>query len=166
MTTPYIGEIRMFAGNFAPVDWLFCAGQLLSISQYDALFNLIGTTYGGDGQSTFALPNLQSRLPIHATSSFVLGEMSGVETVTLSVPQMAGHGHALQASTNNGALSAITNNVLGSTSSDQLYVDQSPTLAMGPAVGIAGGSQSHSNIQPYLCLNFIIALFGVYPPQS
>src|SRR5881394_905390 len=111
MSSPYVGEIRMFAGNFAPAGWMFCQGQLLPISENDTLFNLIGTTYGGDGQSTFALPDLQSRIPIHQGNNFTLAETAGVETVTLTVQQMHGHGHPLLASQNNVSSPVPTNNV-------------------------------------------------------
>src|SRR3954468_13707963 len=114
MSEPFVGEIRMFGGNFAPVGWAFCDGQLMPISENDVLFNLIGTTYGGDGQETFALPNLQSRVPIHQGSGYVIGEAGGTESVTLTVNQMPSHNHPLQVSTDTGAQISPGGNVLGS----------------------------------------------------
>jgi microcystin-dependent protein len=170
MGQPYIGEIRMFAGNFAPVGWAFCQGQLLPISEYDTLFNLIGTTYGGDGQSTFALPNLASRVPMHtgasAGSNYVIGQLAGEEQVTLTVNQIPAHSHVPQANSGAGSQTSPANNVwAGSTSLP--YSGNAPTAGMAPqAIGLDGGSQPHDNMIPFVAINFIISLFGVYPTQS
>ncbi len=173
MATPYVGEIRMFAGNFAPVGWQFCAGQLLSISENETLFQLIGTTYGGDGESTFALPDLQSRIPIHqgqgpGLSNYVLSETGGVEEVTLTVSQIPTHSHAFLASTNIDNSPNPSGNVTGSATLVNVYRDQgTPAISFDPnAVTSEGNSLPHSNIQPYLCVNFIIAMFGIYPTPT
>ncbi|GAB4109775.1 MAG: tail fiber protein [Roseiflexaceae bacterium] len=168
MAQPYIGEIRMFAGNFAPDGWMFCDGQLIPISEYETLFNLIGTTYGGDGQSTFALPDLRGRLPIHQGGGYVLAETGGVEEVTLTVNQIPNHQHAFIGSTNNATSNTPANQVVGALTSFDLYRPAAtPNTAMAVAsVGSVGGSQPHSNMQPYLCVNFIISLFGIYPSPT
>ncbi len=171
MGTPYVGEIRMFAGNFAPAGWALCQGQLLAISQNETLFNLIGTTYGGDGQSTFALPNLQGRVLIHAgqgpgLSSHILGETGGVETVTLITNQIPAHSHVPQAAAATGSQSSPSNNIWGA-SANLPYSQNAPASAMSAAaIGFAGGSQPHDNMVPYLVINFIISLFGVFPSQT
>lgn len=166
MGSQYIGEIRMFAGNFAPVDWAFCNGQILAISQYEALFSLIGTTYGGDGQNTFALPNLQSRIPFHQGTGFVLGQLAGSEQVTLTTQQIPSHTHAANASNAVGDQGSPSGNVWAQ-STDNEYSNQAATIAMNPAaVGVTGSSIPHDNMTPFLAVNFIIALFGVYPSQS
>ena len=158
----------MFAGNFAPVGWLLCQGQLLSISQYDVLFNLIGTTYGGDGQTTFALPNLQSRVPVHVGSGFALGQSGGEEEVTLTTSQMPSHSHPLTASSNNASTANAAGNVLAQTPSYTPYITGfNPAAAMSPAaVESAGGGQPHDNMLPFLVINFIIATEGIFPSQS
>jgi|SRR5262250_1290092 len=167
MAQPYVGEIRMFAGNFAPAGWMFCEGQLLPISEYETLFNLIGTTYGGDGQSTFALPDLRGRLPLHMGNGFTLAEQGGVETVTLTVSQIPTHSHPYLASTNPGTVIDPTNQVLGASPSITLLRQQSPTVPFSPvAISSVGGSQPHDNFQPYLCVDFIISLFGIFPSQT
>ena len=166
---PYVGEIRMFAGNFAPAGWMFCEGQLLPISEYETLFNLIGTTYGGDGQSTFALPDLRGRLPLHMGNGFVLAETGGAETVTLTTNQTPAHSHPLLAS---GALASSPDPVGAVTAQSRtagvdLYLEDNPTVNMAPtAIGPVGGSQPHTNFQPYLCIDFIISLFGTFPSQT
>lgn len=165
MSQPYVGEIRMFAGNFAPAGWMFCEGQLLPISQYDVLFNLIGTTYGGDGQSTFALPDLRGRLPIHMGSGFTLAQSGGAEGVTLSATQTPAHTHTVYATTNSNTASLPGGNLLAS-GPDIYDQNTSGTSTMAPAIGSAGGSQPHNNFQPYLCVSFILSLFGVFPSQS
>ncbi|MBN8944996.1 MAG: phage tail protein [Rhizobiales bacterium] len=168
MAQPYVGEIRMFAGNFAPAGWMFCEGQLLPISENETLFNLIGTTYGGDGQSTFALPDLRGRLPIHQGNGFILSETGGAEEITLTINQIAAHSHPMLASGNTGTGTNPQGNVLDQMSGAiLLYKDQPPTVAMSAvAVNSVGGSQPHSNLQPYLCVNFIISLFGIFPTQT
>lgn len=166
MAQPYVGEIRMFAGNFAPAGWMFCEGQLLPISENETLFNLIGTTYGGDGQSTFALPDLRGRLPMHQGNGFILAETGGVEEVTLTVQQIPAHTHPVLCSTNPGDSTQPQNNVTATNSSVQIYRAQAPVVPMNTqAVGPTGGSQPHTNFQPYLCIDFIISLFGIFPHQ-
>ena len=169
MGTPYVGEIRMFAGNFAPAGWMFCNGQLLPISEYEVLFMLIGTTYGGDGQTTFALPNLQGRLPVHQTSGYAMGQAGGAESVTLTASTMTAHSHAFLASTDPGAQTTPSGNVaakiVGGAAS--AYTQQAPTTPMAPnSIGNDGGSQPHDNMQPFLCISFIISMFGIFPSQS
>jgi microcystin-dependent protein len=169
MSQPYVGEIRMFAGNFAPAGWMFCEGQLLPISEYNTMFNLIGTTYGGDGQSTFALPDLRGRLPLHTGNGFTLAETGGVETVTLTTSQIPSHSHPLLASQNTAQSANVSGNLTGATSAtvNQFYRQATPQQAMAPnSIGTTGGSQPHDNFQPYLCIDFIISLFGVFPSQT
>jgi microcystin-dependent protein len=161
----------MFAGNFAPAGWAFCNGALLPISENEVLFTLIGTTYGGDGQSTFALPNLQSRVPIHAGTggggSYVLAETGGAETVTLTTSQIPAHSHVPQANSGAGTQSSPAGNVWASSAlgefDDTHTVDKTMAAA---ALGSAGGSQPHENMSPFLVVNFILSLFGVFPSQS
>ena len=167
MAQPYVGEIRMFAGNFAPAGWMFCEGQLLPISEYETLFNLIGTTYGGDGQSTFALPDLRGRLPLHFGNGFTLAETGGVETVTLTVSQIPAHSHPLLATTSIATQQNVSPNVLAQASLFNPYINVAPTAVMAPQTGgTTGGSQPHTNFQPYLCVDFIISLFGIFPSQT
>ena len=173
MSTPYIGEIRMFGGNFAPVGWNFCDGTLLAISENDALYNLIGTTYGGNGQTTFQLPNLQGRIPIHAGTAqglqnYVLGQVAGVETVNLITAQIPSHVHTLNASTDTANAPMPTPSVLlSATGSTKPYHQNAGGVALNSgSVAAAGGSQPHDNLMPFVCVNYIIALVGVYPPQS
>src|SRR3954469_9699030 len=151
MAQPYVGEIRMFAGNFAPAGWMFCEGQLLPISENEILFQLIGTTYGGDGQSTFALPDLRGRLPLHQGNGFILAETGGGEEITLTVNQIPAHSHAVLASTNAGDSTQPQNNLTATNASVQIYRAQPGNSAMNAsAVGATGGSQPHTNFQPYL----------------
>lgn len=167
MAQPYVGEIRMFAGNFAPAGWMFCEGQLLPISEYETLFNLIGTTYGGDGQSTFALPDLRGRLPMHQGNGFTLAETGGVEEVTLTVSQIPAHSHPLLANASPGTNAAPQNSVMAKTTTGFLYINENTTGNMAAtAIGPVGGSQPHNNFQPYLCVDFIISLFGIFPSQT
>lgn len=173
MSSPYIGEIRMFAGNFAPVGWAFCNGAILPIDQNDALFNLIGTTYGGDGQTTFALPNLQSRVPVHVGPGFALGQSGGVESVTLTTSQLPSHNHVVQSTTVAGDSFNPTGRVLanegGSGSNQVSLYNNAPTAfqAISPnTIGNAGGSQPHDNMVPFLGINFILSLFGIFPSQT
>jgi microcystin-dependent protein len=169
MGQPFVGEIKMFAGNFAPSGWLFCQGQLLPISENETLFNLIGTTYGGDGQSTFALPDLQSRIPVHVGPGFALAQTGGVESVTLTVSQIPAHSHVPQCSSNAGSDQSPANNVWAASGSN-LYADNTggaPSVNMDPgALQSSGGSQPHDNMVPFLCINFIISLFGVFPSPT
>lgn len=179
MSQPYIGEIRIFAGNFPPAGWAFCDGQLMSISENDTLFTLIGTTYGGDGQETFGIPDLRGRVPVHQGTgggvTYLIGENGGAETVTLTPNQMPIHTHAL--------VSTATPASVGTPSGQSIFADMGPggatnvnafvpytgttqvTLA-ATSVSSAGGSQPHGNMQPYLGLNFIISLFGIFPSQN
>jgi microcystin-dependent protein len=166
---PYVGEIRMFAGNFAPVGWMFCEGQLLPISENETLFQLIGTTYGGDGESTFALPDLRGRLPLHQGNGVILAETGGAEEVTLTVQQIPAHSHALLASSDAGSATAPANAVFARTALSTItpYGSDAPPTTLSPStVGPVGGSQPHSNFQPYLCVDFIISLFGIFPSPT
>ena len=171
MAQPFVGEIRMFGGNFAPAGWMFCQGQLLPISQNETLFNLIGTTYGGDGQSTFALPDLQGRAPMHnGTGSdgitYQLGEKAGVETVTLTTNQIPAHSHAFLGSSNAATLTGPGGTVVGTSAQVQYLTINTAVVAMNnQAISPVGGSQPHENMQPYLVLTFIISLFGLFPHQ-
>jgi microcystin-dependent protein len=170
MAQPYVGEIRLFAGNFAPAGWMFCDGQLLPISENETLFQLIGTTYGGDGESTFALPNLQSRIPIHMGSggggTYQLAETGGAESVTLTTQQMPQHTHAFIVSGDSGSASNA-NNAMPATG---VTIYRPDTPAINPlnagAITPQGGSQPHDNMQPFLCINYIISLFGIFPSQT
>jgi len=169
MAQPYIGEIRMFAGNFAPAGWMFCEGQLLPISEYETLFQLIGTTYGGDGQSTFALPDLRGRLPLHQGNGFILAETGGVEEVTLTVSQIPAHSHPLLGTAAIANTNTAQGAVLASSTGTSVfpYGTDVPTTTLAPSsVGAVGGSQPHSNFQPYLCVDFIISLFGLFPTPT
>jgi microcystin-dependent protein len=166
----------MFAGNFAPANWSFCNGVLISISENETLFNLIGTTYGGDGQTTFALPNLQSRAPIHAGAlsgtNYVLGQTGGAEQVTLTTNQIPAHNHTVNAVSPGASAPSPANALPGVSSSTtqpgtlQYGTGSEPTAFIGATIGSAGGNQPHSNIQPYLAISFIISLFGIYPTQN
>jgi microcystin-dependent protein len=165
MAQPYVGEIRMFGGNFAPAGWHFCNGALLPISENETLFQLIGTIYGGDGQSTFALPDLRGRLPIHQGNGFIVGETGGVESIVLTVQQIPSHTHAMLASTNTSTTPQPTGNVIGKSTQIDHFINTVPGDQLSPnAIASVGGSQPHSNLQPYLCVSFIISLFGIFPP--
>ena len=174
MSNPFIGEIRMFGGNYAPYGWAFCDGSLIQISDNPTLFNLIGTTYGGDGVQTFGLPNLLGRMPIHAgqiqgSSQYVLGQIGGLEQVTLLTGQIPSHTHTLSGSTDTANATAATGNVLATpTASVGTPYAQAPARAAMAAasVGPAGNSLPHDNMMPFLCVTFIISLFGIYPSQS
>jgi microcystin-dependent protein len=175
VANPYVGEIRMFGGNFAPLGWAFCNGQLLAIAGNDALFNLIGTTYGGDGQSTFALPDLRGRLPVHQGTdstgqAWTLGEATGAEEITLTVNQIPAHSHFAMGSADQASSSDPTGAVLATLSAagtQSAYGIRSPTGALDPSsVMPIGGSQPHPNFMPYACVSFIISLSGIYPSQT
>lgn len=167
MAQPYVGEIRMFGGNFAPVGWMFCEGQLLPISENETLFQLIGTTYGGDGQSTFALPDLRGRLPLHQGNGFILAETGGAEEVTLTVNQIPAHSHAFLATTSNGTVNTPLSNLTAHSPQIKVYIEDTSNVNMNAAIiNPVGGSQPHTNFQPYLCINFIISLFGIFPSQT
>ncbi|WP_017328065.1 phage tail protein [Synechococcus sp. PCC 7336] len=171
MSEPFVGEIRMFAGNFAPRGWAFCDGQLLAVSQNDALFSLLGTIYGGDGRTTFGLPDLRGRIPIHAGSGpglspRRLGSKAGSETVTLTVNQLPSHTHNIIATDNQGTERNPTGNIVARSGGD-IYRQATPDGAMASSIVTnVGGSRSHTNLMPTLCINFIIALFGIYPSRS
>jgi microcystin-dependent protein len=168
MSEPFLGEIRIFGFNFAPRGWAFCNGQILSIAQNTALFSLLGTTYGGNGQTTFALPNLQSRVPVHfgqgpGLSSYALGQQAGTESVTLLVTQLPQHNHTVGASTQ----SDITGNPTGNVPAGGASYDTTANAAMSSTmIGQTGGNQPHENLQPYLALNFCIALAGIFPSRN
>jgi microcystin-dependent protein len=173
VSSPYIGEIRIFAGNFPPNGWAFCDGTLMPISENDALFNLIGTTYGGDGQNTFALPDLRGRLPLHqgtgAGVSYTLGQSGGVETVTITTQQMPAHSHAFLGSTDTASTTGPGGAVpatMGSVTTFAYGTDLPPATFPASMVTPSGGSQPHDNLQPYLAVSFIISLFGIFPSQT
>jgi microcystin-dependent protein len=172
MGEPFVGEIRMFGGSFAPAGWAFCNGATIPISENDTLFTLIGTTYGGDGQETFQLPDLQGRVPMHQGTgkdgvTYTIGEKSGTESVTLSTNQIPIHTHPMLGSTSIANDPNPTNNVVAESSLMTTYIAANPAVAMAPAsITPVGGSQPHENMQPYLCITFIISLFGVFPTQS
>lgn len=167
MGQPYVGEIRIFAGNFAPAGWMFCEGQLLPISENETLFNLIGTTYGGDGQSTFALPDMRGRLPLHQGNGFILAETGGAEEITLTVNQIPAHSHPFLASTSSGVDNHAAGKVLAQSPNVSLYLEANTDANLAAnAILAAGGSQPHTNFQPYLCVNFIISLFGIFPSPT
>jgi len=163
MGTPYLGEIKMISWNYPPKGWAFCNGQTLPINQNQALFAILGTTYGGNGQTTFALPNLQGRVPVHVGDGIVLGEQGGEQAVTLNINQI-GHGHNV-----NAAASANTNTAAGNfpgNAPSNIYGSGTDTAMVAGIVSNVGGSQPHSNMQPYLVINFVIALQGVFPSRN
>ncbi|HYF65318.1 MAG TPA: tail fiber protein [Herpetosiphonaceae bacterium] len=166
MAQPYVGEIRMFAGNFAPAGWSFCEGQLLPISENETLFNLIGTTYGGDGQSTFALPDLRGRLPLHQGGGFILAETGGAEEITLTTNQIPAHSHQFVGSLALADSPSPQSRVIARSTSLNTFINETPTVNTGMTLAPVGGSQPHTNFQPYLCVNFIISLFGIYPQPT
>jgi microcystin-dependent protein len=168
MSQPFVGEIRMVGFNFAPQGWALCNGQLMAISENETLFNLIGTTYGGDGQSTFALPNLQSRVPVHMGQGYTIGQTSGVEQVTLTLNQIPSHNHVPMCNAANGTSGDPANNFWAAQPAMTAFAAPgSATTAMnGGIVGQAGGNQPHDNMMPYQVVNFIISLFGIFPTQA
>jgi microcystin-dependent protein len=172
MGQPYVGEIRMFAGNFPPAGWMFCEGQTLPISENEVLFQLIGTTYGGDGESTFNLPNLASRVPLHmgigpSGTTYQIGEMAGTESETLTTQQIPNHTHSLLVSAAPAESAGPQGMVLAESSQLALYMDTAPDTNMAAqAIGPAGGNQPHDNMQPFLCINYIISLFGIFPSPT
>lgn len=174
MAQPFIGEIRMFGGNFAPAGWSLCNGQIQPIDQNPALFQLIGTTYGGDGQTTFSLPDLQGRVPVHQGTdnhgnNYVIGQKAGTETVTVTTPQMPIHSHLPRAAAVADSVSPL-NKVWSTDPSATVapyFTGATPATSMNAnAIGNAGGSQPHENLQPFLAISFIIALFGIFPSQN
>jgi len=174
MSEPFIGQIMMFAGNFAPRGWALCNGQLLSISQNSALFSILGTTYGGDGQTTFGLPNLQGRVAMHAGSGpgltpRELGEVGGSETVTLINTQMPAHNHGLACTSNAANQTQAEGHILGaeSASATQVYSSDQPNQMMSTfSISASGGNQPHNNMPPFQCVNYIIALEGIFPSRN
>jgi microcystin-dependent protein len=173
MSTPFLGEIRLFAGNFAPRGFAFCDGQLIPIATNDALFSLLGTTYGGDGVQTFGLPDLRGRAPLHqgqgqGLSNYIIGQQFGVENVTLAVSNLPAHTHRASATNNSGTQSAPGGGVWATDSSGATAEYDAPNGALmaAQAVGMTGGSQPHPNLQPYLVLNYIIALAGIFPARN
>lgn len=172
MSEPYIGEIRMFAGNFAPRGWAFCDGQLLAVSQNDALFSLFGTIYGGDGRTTFGLPDLRGRVPIHAGSGpglspRRLGSRGGAESVTITDAQLPAHTHQLNASGDLAGRGNAQGNVLAKSGNLDLYSGDAPNTALASqAVTAAGSTQAHTNLMPFLAVHFIVALVGIYPSRQ
>ena len=171
MSEPFIGEIRMFAGNFAPRNWAFCDGQLLAISQNDALFSLLGTIYGGDGRTTFGLPDLRSRTPIHAgtgpgLSPRRIGERGGVETVTLTTAQLPAHGHGGAVAVDDVANSSSPAGNTLADSSTPVYVPGGADGMNATSVSAAGGGQAHPNMMPFQAIHFIISLFGIFPSRN
>jgi microcystin-dependent protein len=173
MSSPYIGEIRMFGASFAPAGWAFCDGQLMPISQNDTLFNLIGTTYGGDGQETFALPDLQSRVPVHAgqgpgiSQNYQLAETFGSESVTLTTNQIPIHNHAFLCSTSAPAAIDPTNQVIAQSLQIAMFTEDVANKQMNPSSLVPqGGSQPHENMSPFLTISFILSLFGIFPTQN
>jgi microcystin-dependent protein len=172
MSEPFVGEIRMFAGNFAPRGWAFCDGQLLSVSQNDALFSLLGTIYGGDGRTTFGLPDLRGRIPIHAgdgpgLTSRRLGQKAGTESETITTGELPAHTHPLQGTDQFADSPNPASHAPAKSTTADVYIDEAPSVNLASsAVTQTGGSQSHTNLMPFLCIHFIIALFGIYPSRT
>jgi microcystin-dependent protein len=167
MALPYVGEIRMFAGTFAPVGWMFCDGQLLAISGNETLFQLIGTTYGGDGQSTFALPDLRGRVPVHVGGAMILAEQGGAESVTLTTQQMPGHAHTHSASASAASTTGNPTGLTANSGTTLIYGMDTPSLPLNAAaVSTVGGSQPHDNMAPFLTVSYIISLFGIFPSPA
>ena len=173
MAQPYVGEIRMFAGSFAPAGWMFCDGTQLPISENDILFQLIGTTYGGDGEQTFNLPDLRGRVPIHqgtnpgTGTTYTLGELAGSESVTLTLQQIPQHNHNLLATNKIGTQVNPGGNILANSQGPQPYIQENPDNSLNAqTLAPVGGNQPHENLQPFLGINFIISLFGIFPPPN
>ncbi len=165
MSTPFLGEIKIFSFSFAPKGWAMCNGQLLPISQNQALFAILGTTYGGDGQTNFALPNLQGRVPVHVGNGVVLGERGGEQAHTLNISELPAHTHAPVGSSSSASSASPAGDLWASLTSGSY--SSNPNTAMNPAsILSAGGSQPHDNMSPYLALNFCIALQGIFPSQN
>jgi microcystin-dependent protein len=166
MGDAYLGEIRLFAGNFAPLGWALCNGQLLPISENDALYALLGTTYGGDGQVTFGLPDFRGRVPVHTGSAYVMGQMAGSETVTLTINQIASHSHSVQASTNAGDSPDPTGRIWAKTGTNAYNTGPVDSTMEPASIAPNNGSNPHDNMLPFLTVNFIIALEGIFPSQG
>ncbi len=171
MSTAYVGEIRMVGFNFAPAGWMLCQGQILSIAEYDVLFNLIGTTYGGNGQTTFNLPDLRGRIPVHMGTgpqgnTYIQGQVAGEETVTVQISQMPAHTHILAGQTGAGSQSGPGSGYWASSGLEQFSTATPNNTMASASIRNSGGSQPHDNMPPYLVVNFAISLFGVYPSRS
>jgi microcystin-dependent protein len=171
MSNPFIGEIRMFGGNFAPAGWAFCQGQLMAIAQNDALFTLIGTTYGGDGQETFGIPDLQGRMPVHQGTNpqggnYIIGQQGGSESVTLTTNQIPSHPHSFLCNSSTGTQSSPANGVSASNTLNQFAAAAAGQPMKVPLMSSTGGSQPHENMMPFLVISFIISLFGIFPSQN
>lgn len=170
MSSPFLGQLAVFSFNFPPKGWAMCQGQLLPISQYQALFSLLGTTYGGDGRTTFGLPDLQGRTPVSAGNGVVRGQKAGVEMYTLATTEVPGHNHAIVATTTSPDSSSPTNNLLAQTNTGATVYKQNPSSIDSPldgrTIGPYGGSQPHENRSPYLVANWCIALVGIFPSRT
>jgi microcystin-dependent protein len=166
MSEPFLSEIKIVSFNFPPKGWALCNGQLLPINQNQALFSLLGTTYGGDGRVNFALPNLRGQVPIHVGNGHTLGEKAGSTSVTVNLQQLPTHLHQAQASTANGNVAFALNNILAAAGNMYLSPPQNLTTIRPDAITSVGGSQPHNNMMPYLVLNFIIALQGIFPSRN
>jgi len=166
MSQPYVGEIRMVGFNFAPNGWAFCNGATISIAENEVLFQLIGTTYGGDGVQTYNLPNLQSRIPFHQGSGFVIGQLAGEESVTLTPAQIPAHTHPLAASSSLGTQPGPAGGFWAKSALEEFSTETGSLKMAASAIGSAGGSQPHDNMPPFGAINFVISLFGVFPSQN
>jgi len=164
---PYLGQIEYYAFNFSPRGWTTCAGQILPINQNQSLYSLLGTTYGGDGRTSFALPDMRGRTPIHPNGSFQLGQRSGEETHSLNISEMPSHTHLLQATTNNGNQTTPTGNTMAFDAPDETYSDATPNVTMhNSSIGTTGRGQGHNNMPPYLVINCNIAIQGLFPSRN
>ena len=167
MAQPYVGEIRMFGGNFAPAGWMFCDGSITSIAENETLFQLIGTTYGGDGQSTFAVPDLRGRVPIHQGNGFSLAQNGGTESVTLTTQQIPNHTHPMVVGTGTPNSASPSGNFLSASSQVTMFFTDPPSVNMNAnAITAIGGNQPHENRQPFLTVSFIISLYGIFPSPT
>ena len=171
MSEPFIGEVRLVGFNFNPVGWHLCDGSLLPISEFNTLYALIGTTYGGDGQNTFGLPDLRGRVPIHqgtglGLSTYTIGQQGGATSVTLNVSQLPAHTHPVAANSGAGTANSAVNNYFAQTPNVNALAATGSSVSMVSVVGPSGGSQPHENQQPFLTVNYIIALYGIYPSRS
>ena len=167
MLQGYVGEVRIFAGEYPPMGWMFCEGQLLDISENDALFAIIGTTYGGDGYNNFALPDLRGRIPLHKDdNTYPLGSQGGVESVALTIDQMPAHTHAMHCSEWSSTLKTPSNMYYGTGIGVMPYADGNDAVMNVNLIGIVGNNEPHNNLQPYQCVNFIISLYGTFPSPT
>jgi microcystin-dependent protein len=166
MPQPFIGEIRMFGGNFAPAGWNFCDGTVIPMGEYEALFQLIGTTYGGDGETYFNLPDLQSRIPIHEGPGFAIGATGGVESALLNVSEIPAHTHAFEAIATAGDQISPGGNLPAQVFNVTPYINEAPNGSFNGSIQPEGGGQPHDNFQPFLCVNYIIAMDGIFPSPT